>query len=290
MTAPHGTRSRYVQNRCRCDDCTAANRAWSQQYRAVMRRHKPSRFVPAGPVIEHVAKLRASGVGVRRICVASGVPVTTVNRLAGFRCGKQPARVLKTTAEAVLAVGVRDSRWVDGTGTARRMRALIAIGHSRVQLSERTGIHVSTINQWVRGERRVTRESAARAREVYDRWWQVHPTGRGASHARGEARRHGWFSPLAWDDHTIDDPAAVPDTGRRKSWREQPDPVEVAELVAGRMSGDAAVKASRWEALRLLLEQGLSVAEVASRVSMSERSVERARARLRPADVDEVAS
>jgi hypothetical protein len=52
---------------------------------------------------------------------------------------------------------------------------------------------------------------------VYDAWWDRDPLACGVSanvvaRVRAAAAREGWSGPLAWDDDTIDDPAAVPQT------------------------------------------------------------------------------
>jgi hypothetical protein len=48
------------------------------------------------------------------------------------------------------------------------------------------------------------------------------------------AARRGWAPPLAWDDDTIDDPAATPATGaRERAWSTRHDETVVERILAG---------------------------------------------------------
>ncbi|NKV63709.1 hypothetical protein GS924_06745 [Rhodococcus hoagii] len=67
-----------------------------------------SNYVDAGPAREHVAKLRAAGVGTRRINELSGVGRNAIRYLGITRAGRaEPSqRILRTTAERLLAVPI----------------------------------------------------------------------------------------------------------------------------------------------------------------------------------------
>jgi hypothetical protein len=131
----HGTRAAYVKDRCRCPDCTAANTAAS---RTVARERIYGRwhpYVDAAPVREHIAGLRAAGIGVERIAHLAGLSVSHIRQLAEHGRDGLPAtqRVRPNTATRVLSIDVGDpsraprSR-IDATGTRRRLQALVAIG------------------------------------------------------------------------------------------------------------------------------------------------------------------
>jgi hypothetical protein len=96
----HGTRAAYVKNRCRCLDCTAANTAAS---RTATRERIYGRWHPyldAGPVREHIAALRAAGIGVERIAELAGLSVSHIRQLAEYGCGdsRTTQRVRPSTA------------------------------------------------------------------------------------------------------------------------------------------------------------------------------------------------
>lgn len=72
---PHGTRAKYVVDKCRCEPCTADNLAKANE-----RRHAISRpdetwvpYVPAGRARDHVRDLAAHGIGLKTIAKVSGV-------------------------------------------------------------------------------------------------------------------------------------------------------------------------------------------------------------------------
>jgi hypothetical protein len=154
------------------------------------------------------------------------------------RLGREPsARVRTETARRLLAVRADENAHaghtaVDATGYRRRMQALVALGFPQAFLAERLGI--SLRSNFHIGAELVTAASLRRARAVYDELWDADPLALGvgkqpASRARNQAARRGWPPPQAWDDETIDDPAAQPDLGTRAS--RQDAVVENAEFV-----------------------------------------------------------
>lgn len=98
---------------------------------------------------------------------------------------------------------------VDVTGTRRRLRALLAIGHSHSEMACRLGTTAQRLNVVVHdtGPGTVTRRTAAGVRALYDQLWDVPGS---SARARAVASTRGWVPPLGWDDDDIDDPAAVP--------------------------------------------------------------------------------
>ena len=125
------------------------------------------------------------------------------------------------------------TRTIGSTGTMRRLQALAAIGWSTVELARQLGVTQGPLWRLMMQPHRVRRETATRVAALYDRLWnQPPPAGRGVAYARNSAARKGWPPPLAWDDDTIDDPAAEPQgmrahVGERGGTRES-----VAELLA----------------------------------------------------------
>lgn len=104
---------------------------------------------------------------------------------------------------------------VDSTGARRRMGALHVVGWSTPAIAAHLGVSVDTLRDLYRHPQIATATHAAIAR-AYDELWNVAPpevtAGQkiSASRARGDAARAGWAPPLAWDDDSIDDPAACP--------------------------------------------------------------------------------
>ncbi len=159
---------------------------------------------------------------------------------------------------------------VSSLGTARRLQALAAIGWSVIALADQLGYHRSGVaNLQVRRRAQILRSTADRVAEVYERLSMT--LGPADVRTRKRAARLGWAPPLAWDD--IDSP-----TGRAAGVVLDLAVDEVAVMRA--MEGDrAGIRLSRTdsqEAIRRLRGMGVSTAEIARRVGVSHRTVDRA--------------
>jgi DNA-binding Xre family transcriptional regulator len=202
----HGVRSTYVAGGCRCDACCAANTRyakWRELHGTVL--------VDSTPARDHIAALRAAGVGRRAIASRAGVSLTVVTRLAGVDRNRPAHRVRPETLAAILAVTVDDlapAAVVDALGTRRRLQALISIGWTQTDLARRIGVTLSTLNALVNGRwANVQHGTHIRVCRVFD---ELSGTPGRSARARAMAARRGWTAPLTWDDDTIDDPAATP--------------------------------------------------------------------------------
>lgn len=117
--------------------------------------------------------------------------------------------------------------WVDATGTRRRLQALAAVGWSPARVSAELGFS-RTWAQKLTTVGRVHRVNAALVADVYERLWNAAPPQGTAGErlsmlrALSAARKAGWPPPLAWDDNSIDDPAAGPAVVVRRPRRRAP--------------------------------------------------------------------
>lgn len=223
-THAHGTRTAYVVDKCRCNDCREAATSYERNRRrkTLYGRYDHGR-VDAEPVRAHLRQLMADGISYKQVAKLSGVSLSAVGAVLYGRHerghGPYP-RVHRTTAEKILAVHVSlenmaDGRCIDATGTLRRLQALVAIGWSQSRLGREIGVEPGNFNRVIRSPQ-CTVGTAKAVRALYDRAWNQPQTGTdwhskaAASRARNYAKAHGWAPPLAWDDETIDDPATVP--------------------------------------------------------------------------------
>lgn len=168
--------------------------------------------IDAKPSTDHVLALIQLGWSARRIAAVSGVARSAVERLANGAL----EHVYAPTEAAILAIPLGPCRAdhggrVDATGVARRLQALTAIGHPVPTLAAELDASELSVRRW---RRQHTARISAR------QWQAIHALYERLSHvpgfcdrARADARRHGWAPPLAWDDDTIDDPAATPALG-----------------------------------------------------------------------------
>lgn len=275
----HGTRTRYVKG-CRCEDCRASNRAYAdQRARYGWSEKVAASWCDAQPARDHIAALRAAGMGTRRIAEKAGVNRSAVDVIVRGKHGYPATRILRRNAEAILAVTVdlAPCALVDPTGTVRRIQALAAIGWSFTATGARIGWSAQNVSALVRGDRGCIAATAQLVRADFDRWCM---TPGPSNRARLLAARRGWPPPLAWDDDTIDDPAASPDLGGRD---DEPDDVEVeriADLAAGglgRVEYVAADMATRYAVIDRCIAAGMTDKALEKALGCAERTAAKRR-------------
>jgi hypothetical protein len=222
-TREHGTRAKYVVDKCRCAPCTQANtNAENNRYRQqAYGRWEP--YVDAEPARAHVRMLMDYGYGWKRIAQMAGVGRGTVEKLlyGSQHRGMTPSKGIRPeTAAKLLAVHPDRERLggavaVDATGTRRRLQALVAAGWPQARLAARLGMLPSNFGVTLSSGQVLT--STARAvRALYDELWRQDPREHGVgaraySRARNQAAARQWAPVGAWDDDQIDDPAGFPD-------------------------------------------------------------------------------
>jgi len=215
MSREHGTRARYVMGEgpgktagCRCDACTAANRAYAAQRERQQAYGRWAPRVDAGPAKEHLRALSAAGIGWKRAAELSGVSTGAVSKLLFGGPGDRPParRIRPETEQKLLAVplaapSLAAAAVVDATATRRRLQALVARGYSQAALAARLGIQRSNFGQAAAGK--VTAATERAVSDLYDELWNVPPdesTHRArisVSRARSYAAARGWCPPRA---------------------------------------------------------------------------------------------
>ena len=285
----HGTRAAYVKDRCRCTKCTAANTAAG---RIVTRERMYSRWQPyidADPVRQHIAALRAAGIGVERIAALAGLSVSHTRELAepGRGNSRGTRRVRPRTATRVLRIGVNETSRaphsrVDATGTRRRLQALIAIGWPAELLANLLGRRLNSLHRSMTGES-VTARTAHDVATLYERLWNCRPprmTGEqraAADAAQAHAAAQGWPTPLAWDD--IDTDPTPPAPTAQLLQRDDIDEIAVERALAGdNITYDDLTPVEQQEVIRRLSARGTSIRDIAARLGTTKRTVSRRRA------------
>lgn len=216
----HGTLSRHKYHGCKCLTCRVAY----SQYATKRRRQRAygtwQPFTPAAPVRQHVMELQQAGIPVDAIADAAGVTRQTLARIIyGIPAGNPTQKIRKESAEAILRVRRDDCQLgegtrLDGTGTRRRIQALVAAGWSFVVLAKEMGFNDRALASLARADR-VTVATARKIKDGYKRLNVLTPEQYGVRpHARSLARRvaarEGWVTAAAWDN--IDDPNCTPDS------------------------------------------------------------------------------
>jgi transcriptional regulator with XRE-family HTH domain len=247
----HGHRLAYIRDRCRCRPCRDANAA----YQASIDRAKAygtwNPYTDAEPVREHVRWLMSQGMGWQRVGRIAGISSGAMTKLLyggriqadGTR--RAPSKRMRHDAAARLLAVRPDlellgaKALVDGTGTRRRLQALVAAGWSQAKVAERLGMTGTNLGRVINHSDLVQASTARAVRDLYDQMWDAAPPEEewrdriAASRARSHARRNGWMPPLAWDDESIDDPAAWANVNTEPGEGPDLDEIAVERLIAG---------------------------------------------------------
>ncbi|WP_331764787.1 hypothetical protein [Streptomyces sp. NBC_01238] len=253
-------------------------------------------FVDAEPVREHLRQVNAAGMPYRAICERLGLAhESSLQHLMWGRGEYGPGQqVRRETAELVLAYWPSLEDFPDGsrigaTGTRRRIEALAVRGWPRHAVAKRIGMDECNFRKAVKRDR-ITARLARQVAAVYDALWDQDPLEHGVplnavSRVRADAARLGFRSALAWDDDTIDDPAAVPQTDAASAGYTEGD-----DVVARFLMGESVVldRAGRREVLAYLMEWTQNTPEeIGARLDMTGESVSRAWERIKREARDE---
>lgn len=175
-------------------------------------------------VNKHLAVLAAAGMSRRALGQRAGSGALGAmerhikGRLTGMR---------RSTYEAVMEVEPRFSAAdfpgrnggprTDPTATARKLRALAAIGYSVVWMAEEMGTSPSALDLIMLGQvSYVSRKMHAKVSALYRTHSETPPAARNKQHKASITRRkrlaakNRWAPPVCWDDDTIGDPNAIP--------------------------------------------------------------------------------
>jgi hypothetical protein len=166
---------------------------------------------------------------------------------------------------------------VDATGSRRRIQALAALGWPYRRIAEVGGFESAQVYTLTRATV-VHKDTAAKVAAVYDRLsMQVPRPSSSTTRARKAAARKGWLPPLAWDDETIDDPAAEPAMAESE---DIVDEVAVQRALSGDRP-DTLHRAELIETIHVAHSRGLDDRQIAARLGMKPTTVQRIRARAK---------
>lgn len=141
----HGTRAKYVVERCRCDACRACSSEYERMRSRAKRRAEWFPYVPAGRARQHVRELATQGVGLKTVAKVSGVSHGSLSRLmyGDPKRGTGPSkRVRRETANAILAVNaavVAGAQKIPAGPTWKLLDELIALGYTKTWIARELG-------------------------------------------------------------------------------------------------------------------------------------------------------
>ncbi|MFE5339752.1 hypothetical protein ACFQ80_06005 [Isoptericola sp. NPDC056578] len=214
--------------------------AWEKQYRYDVACGR-KRTVPAGPVRAHVRTLLDHDLTAASIAYAAGVCRATLTHLLRGRTTLKrdvADRLLAVTPEQVARD--RPEPLVPRDGTVRRIHAVQALGWTYAHMEQ----VLRSAGYLQQPEKIVSPRSPHVTRETYDAICLLYTT---LSNTRGPSQRaaalaaeRGWVVPAAWDDDTIDDPSAGPETPSARPETAHDHLDEFAFLVRGGEAPDRA--------------------------------------------------
>lgn len=209
-----------------------AKNRWARRRRRLIGYGQWQPFTDAAPVREHVLAIKATGMGLAGIAKHTGVNRGSLDHLLYGSDDFPPAEKIRTeNAHALLDYwphldDYADRNIIDGTGTRRRMQALAAAGWSSHDVHRHVGSgHKQTFERLCTRDK-VTARLARAVRDFYDEYSAKKPEEYGvepwiAERTRAYATKQDWAPAIAWDDDTIDDPAAEPSYGQTLNFHQR---------------------------------------------------------------------
>lgn len=261
-----------------------ANARWQAKRRRLIAYGQWEPFVDAEPVRDHLKKINATGMPIAALCQRLSFPHTSsLQHLLYGRGEYGPGQqVRRETAEVIMSYwpslgDYPDSSRIDAIGTRRRVQALVTRGWPRHLMAKRIGMSETFFKKAVNRDR-ITAWVAREVAALYDQWWDQDPLEHGVpqrsvDRCRADARRAGFHGPLAWDEETIDDPRALPQTDAA-----EPVATEGGNVAARWLMGEAVIlgREDRREVLQHLFEwTNDTTAEIAARLDMTPEAAER---------------
>lgn len=194
---------------CNCGPCHTIRLRVKKRNKVNRQLGRASR-VPAGPAQAHLKTLNQTMTW-PQIGELTGCDHGNLREIAN---GRIPV-ILRSTRDKILAAQPQaitaPGKFVDATGTTRRVQALRAIGYSPAFIATAFSFSETHVRLLSRGNQPNVRYGVAVRVAAVFADLATTPAARStsATMSRNYARNHGWAPPAAWDD--IDDPAAVPD-------------------------------------------------------------------------------
>ena len=223
----------YNHHKCRCGDCREYMAMLQYRREHMKKAGRYDRFVPVGPVREHLTMLAEHGIGYKHVAALAGVSVTTVgNALYGKVGSKYPRvrnRISRETAEKILSVkpvrgNLPPTAKIPARGSVRRVQALVALGWGLGHLADQLRISRGDMHKFMKSDLVTVRRADLVDRVYSEMCMKTPPASTTAeryarSRALMTARKHGWVPPLAWDDIDSDSsPQADPVRSLADEW------------------------------------------------------------------------
>jgi transcriptional regulator with XRE-family HTH domain len=208
----HGHYLGYLTDKCRDECCRAAwtnHKAQTRKLQAYGRTPR-LKFTDATRARDHVQHLRDFGLSLASIATLAGENTSRIAELIYENGHNYPKRIATDRETRILAIRfdldrIPPGRTINSAGTRRRIEALMCMGWTQRDIGRRLGVTAQMVSLH-RHRAAVLSDTARKIRDLYDEMWDQPGDPRRAR----LALERGFAPPLAWDDDSIDDPAATP--------------------------------------------------------------------------------
>lgn len=220
-TRPHGY-ARYRLDGCRCYVCGYAVSQYNENRDKAIIAGTWQPWVDAEPVRVHIRHLQSCSMGLRAIAAAAGVDRKRLQSILNGRPERGTApqeKVRPALAAAILAVeptldNLGGAVVINAVGSVRRLQALVAAGWSQERQALELDMTSTNFSRLINASTVIVR-NARRCNALYERLWNVDPAAHGSrpediARTKARAADLGWAPAGAWDEESIDDPAAQP--------------------------------------------------------------------------------
>lgn len=132
---PHGVRLKYMAG-CRCMRCRAANARYESEKQTRRKMGLGNGLVSAKRAQAHIIRLSKLGIGRRMVSDASGVGITTIQKV---RSGIK-TQIRANTERAILAVtsdAAADGAYIPARETWAKINWLLQEGFTKTQINQR---------------------------------------------------------------------------------------------------------------------------------------------------------
>lgn len=163
-------------------------------------------LVDAGPSRTHLQRLKRAIPGLTNNALGKMIGLAPSN-ISGILAKRQ--YVKRETAARILAIEVPDTGddLVSAIGAQRRLRGLVAIGHSMKGLAADLRMPINYFNALIHSRDLITAAEHRAVVALYDRLrHEIGPSTRSETWAR----KNHWFEPDQWPEDAIDQPDARP--------------------------------------------------------------------------------
>lgn len=164
----------YTDYHCRRPECVERRRQWQRDLRRRNREGQPA-LVDARPVRDHLLALQAAGISVYAVARTAGIDEWTLRNFLPAPSSKRPRkhRVTPAIKQKILAVTADRAElgYVDGTGTRRRILALVADGWPMRRLADHMGLNPAYVGDLVRRTEKghpIRSATAAKVAQAYE--------------------------------------------------------------------------------------------------------------------------